>query len=202
MYQTLLNNFLTTHPIREKTPSAAAITHLLLKNISQDDPVDFANLMAQGLKKSNPARQAAVDLSKTAIANAATGTEVVQLMRKEQENTNHMPLIKKALAFEGDVFLDVLRRFKTNMTDHFIELTAQFLVKSTTNPAEELISDFNQIKNPYAKSVALIVLGFRAGEAHIPWMIEQYHQLKKQYPTETFYQGAYFGLIEMEVRFK
>ena len=201
MHQQLLNDFLTAHPIREKTPSAAAITHILLKNITQDDPIDLASLMDQGQKALSPARQANLAQGKTAIDQATTGAQVVKLMRKEQENANHMPLIQKALAFEGEIMLDILGRFKTNMTDHFIELAAQFFAKATTNPAEEIIGYFDQMKNPYGQSVALIVLGFRAGEEHIPWMIEKYHQLKKQYPAETFYQGAYFGLIEMEVRF-
>jgi len=94
-----------------------------------------------------------------------------------------------------------VRRLKTNLNTGFIEISLQFLARSTIDVSEEIIGYFDEMRNPYAQSIALVLLGFKAKEKHIPWFIEKHDMLKKMYPRENYYQGAFYALTEMEGRF-
>ena len=67
--------------------------------------------------------------------------------------------------------------------------------------ADELLNYFDDIRCPYAQSVVLLTLGFKADETHIPWLIDKYHHMKSLYPNETYCEGAYYALYEIETRF-
>ena len=57
------------------------------------------------------------------------------------------------------------------------------------------------MRSPYAQSMVLVMLGFKADEKYVPWFIEQYNDLKRLYPNESYSEGAYYGLVQIESRF-
>lgn len=57
------------------------------------------------------------------------------------------------------------------------------------------------VRSPYAQSMILVALGFKADVRHIPWLIEKYKELKRLYPDEIYCDGAYYALEEIERRF-
>lgn len=74
-------------------------------------------------------------------------------------------------------------------------------MQSKIDVSEEIINYFDEMRSPYAKSIVLVMLGFKVDEKYIPWFIQKYNQLKTMYPHENYYKGAYYALIEMEDRF-
>jgi len=56
-------------------------------------------------------------------------------------------------------------------------------------------------RDPYAQTMILVALGFKADETAVPWLIEKYSTLKRQYPNKAYCDGAYYVLCEIENRF-
>lgn len=90
---------------------------------------------------------------------------------------------------------------KTSLNDGFIETATRVLAMCNKNVAEELVGCFDDVRKPYAQSMILVVLGFKADETYIPWLIEKHEDLKRQYPDERYSDGAYYALYEIESRF-
>ena len=175
--------------------------HFRLKTMIIPDTNDFHNTIEDMMAASAPERLEAAASDKANIEAITSAAELVKLMRRGQDPLNQDAIVKKAMVLENEVIPDVLKRFKTNMTTEFIEMATQVLGKSKMEVAETIIGYFDEIRSPYARSMALILIGFKAGEGRIPWLISKYHELEKKYPQEDYHQGAYYGLCEMEERF-
>ncbi len=66
--------------------------------------------------------------------------------------------------------------------------------------ADELVECFDDIRKPYAQCMAMIVLGFKAGEKHIPWIIDKYKEFRRKYPDESYSDSVIYALDEIEDR--
>jgi len=165
------------------------------------DSDEIRNIMNNVEAEVMPDRLEEAAPGKAEIEAVTSGDELVRMMRRKQDPLNYYTIVKKAMELESDVVPEVLRRFKTNRTEEFIEIATQVLAKSKMNMINEIVGWYDEMKDPYAQSNALILLGFKCDESHIPWFISKYHELKKQYPKETYYLGAYYALWEIEMRF-
>ena len=85
--------------------------------------------------------------------------------------------------------------------DEFIETAIRVLTKSNKDTAGDLIRIFPDMRYPYAQAMVLVVLGYKADETHIPWLMDQYKKLKRLYPDESHCEGAFYALFEMQSRF-
>ena len=74
------------------------------------------------------------------------------------------------------------------------------MAQSKIEVADELFGYFDDVRMPYAQSMILVLLGFKADESYIPWFIEKYNELKRRYPSESYCEGAYYALRQIENR--
>ena len=58
------------------------------------------------------------------------------------------------------------------------------------------------IRDPYARSMLCLVLGFRADSDAIPFLMHQVEIFEGQFPSETFDQGPVLALSELKARFR
>ena len=200
MYKKALNKFLNQSIPEESKYCAAAISHFVIK-ASLTDPDELEKLASAAMEESAPDEIEETKIEKMEIEAITSNIDLIRTMRRETVGRNRSTIVKKALEMESEVVPEIVRRFKTNMIDGFLELTIHILARSSLNMAEEIIAYYNEMRNPYAQSLALLYLGFKAEEDCIPWMIEQFYELQKKYPTEDFCYGAYYGLVEMYDRF-
>jgi hypothetical protein len=201
MSNKLLNRFFQMNGDISETPSAAYLAHFQMtldRNPGADAIVQ--EKMFDVIYKEQPERIQIAAADKAEVAAVQGSVGIVRLMRRKIAFEARRGLIDKALKLEDEVLPDVIRRLKTNMIDEFIEISVRFLSLCQKDITDELVKLYNETYNPYTQSQLLIVLGFRAGEDLIPWMIEQYDMLKKRYPEETYCEGAYYGLVEMDNR--
>ena len=105
------------------------------------------------------------------------------------------------MEFENEIVPEIIRRLKTSLNDGFIETSIRILARSKMEIAEELFGYFEDIRTPYAQSMVIVLLGFKADESYIPWFVEKYSKLKKRCPNESYHESAYYALCEMENRF-
>ena len=201
MYKKQLEKFFDENPITDKNPSAAALGSFLIKMARNDDYAMLESMIKEADTRLTPERKAEIAETLANVEAAGTGRQIIKLMRRELDFSARWKLFKKARAFEPEIVPELVRMLKRSLNDYFIESAIEFLATADTNVSEELIADFEQIRNPYAQAKVLLMLGFTADEKHVPWFINKYHALKKSYPEERFHEGAYFGLDGMWERF-
>ena len=202
MYKKALRKFLKTNEPAGDVPSAPAIAHFSVFLDSTPDGCEkMMEAMDNAVYELQPNRKDAVMQERGEILAVSSADEIIRFMRKHTDPINQHILIDKACEFENDLLPTIIKMLKTSLNDGFIETAIRILAKCERNTADELIECFDEIRNPYAKSMILIALGFRAEEPAIPWMQEQYYTLKNMYPNESYCDGAYYALLELNGRF-
>ena len=200
MYKKQLEKFFNENPITDKNPSAAAIGNFLIK-IARSDDYEKIESIINDVARLTPERETEVAETMAKVEAASTSQQIIKLMRSGLDMAARRVLFKKARALEAEIVPELVRMLKRSLNDYFIESAIEFLSISDANVSEELIADFDQIRNPYAQSKTLVMLGFTSDEKHVPWFIDKYHMLKKLYPDERFHEGAYYGLDGIWYRF-
>ena len=200
MHKQLLDKFFKENPVDGKNPSAAAIGHFMLEMLLSDNSEQFFNTIEDAVDLT-PEREAEVAEGLEKVEAAATSQEILKLMRSKLDMPARRKLYRKAEPFKSEIVPEIVRMLKRSLNDHFIETAVQFLTAARVDVSEELIAGYDDVRNPYAQSKILLQLGFTADERHIPWLIDQYHVLKKAHPEERLFEGAYYGLHEMWNRF-
>ena len=201
MYKKMLGQFLEKNRPDSEMPTAAMLAHFNLKAFVAPESDDTRKAFEGLCEMTMPERIEEAAAEKAEIEKVSEGSELVRIMRRKFDSLNQQAVISKAMELESDVVPDVLRRYRNNRVDEFIEIATQVLCKTKLDIAETIIGYYDEMPNPYGQSMALVLLGFKAEESRIPWLILKYHELKRSYPRESFHEGAWYGLLEMNERF-
>lgn len=148
-------------------------------------------------KESTPERLAVLEADKKMIEELQTAEQVVDFMRKRAEPLNYPLLTVKALSMQESVMPLVLRRYRTTCLDGFVEISAFILAYAEQCYAEKLFEIYEQIRDPYAQSVACLVMGMRKLECAVPLLLREYERMKWEYSEEGLEQGPLLGLYVM-----
>ena len=201
MKNKLLEKFFRTAEVDSETPSAAALANFQMSMDKNPEAFkEIHSVIDEEIFSLQPERGSEVAKEKAEI-EAADGAQVIHLMRRGIDHLNQELLIERAMLFENEIVPQIVKMLKTSLNDEFIETAVRVLAKSKKDIAEELIKNYGEMRNPYAQSLTLALLGFKAGEKDIEWFIEKYDELKRLYPDETYCEGAYYALCEIENRF-
>lgn len=200
MFEDVLTWFFNENGIdREKAPPAAALEHnqiqLQLAGISLEE------VIKDSILERLPEREKEVQAEKREIESAETCKRMLHLMRRGTDIMNQQLLVRRALEFEDEIIPEIILMLKTSLNDLFIEVSIRVLAICGKDISEELTGMYDQVRSPYARSMILVALGFKANEKSIPWLIKKYNELKRLYPDESYCYGAYYALYEMESRF-
>jgi len=203
MYKKLIDDFYNENEVKDKTfPSAQALAHFQLRLLLNPDFSDkLLGIIDDTVFDGQPDREEMVMAEKKAIESITNYEDIIRLMRRRIDNMSHNTLVYHAMKFQDEVVPEIIRRLKTSLNDVFIEIATKVLTMCSVDIANDLIEYYDDVRNPYAQSMILLVLGFRADEAHIPWMIEKHNILKRMYPDETYSDSVIFALADMEDRF-
>ena len=200
MHRELLIWFFNNNSLdRDTSPPVAAFEHFRIKILSND--IDFQDMIENVIKEKLPGREDEIRKERIEIEAADTCDQIVRFMRRGADLMNQDFLVKKALEFEDEIIPVIISMLKTSLNDLFIELSVRVLAICGKDICQELTSVYNNVRNPYAQSLILVALGFKADEKSIPWLIKQFDELRSLYPDESYHYGAYYALYEMDSRF-
>jgi len=200
MHYDLIRWFFNENGIdREAAPSAAAIEHFQIKLMLENIPIQ--DLLEKSIRDQLPSRDIAISTEKQDIEAATSPSQIIKFMRRGTDMMNQQLLVRKALEFEDELVPEIIMMLKTSLNDLFIELSARVLALCSKDISDQLIKEFDDVRGAYAKSMILLVLGFKAPEKRVPWLVKKFNELKSEYPNETFCYGAYYAIFEMEARF-
>lgn len=88
----------------------------------------------------------------------------------------------------------ILKRMLTSGHDVFIENAATIFAIATTKYVDQLYDVFNEIRNPYAKSLACLAFGIKKKMEYTPLLLEQYKLIKQERPDRDYEQGPLLAL--------
>lgn len=123
------------------------------------------------------------------------------MLRGKCDPINYNILRDKVLEHEDELVPKIVEMLIRSGNEVFIEHAAKIIPKCKTNYSNSLLQILDQIRNPYATSIACIVLGFIGDEEVIPIIHHKYIELKRLYPRENYEQGPLLALSELNVRF-
>lgn len=186
----LPKNFFKENPLdRLSAPQIAyfAMTagfHEKIQNIVQD--------VLDGALESG--RKAQIEAEAAAISRLETGDETVKFMRSGYDIANREILCKKALTMQAEVMPPMLRRLRTSFQEGFVETAVYTLAHAEQAYVDQLIEMYPEIRNPYAQSMACLVLGVQEREDTIELLLREYKRLKKDYPEKGYCQGPLLAI--------
>jgi hypothetical protein len=136
------------------------------------------------------------------LKNESSPEVLLKMMRGKCDNLNHTLLHSKILEQEEVLMPMIIEKMKTSGNDVFIEHSMKLIKKAKNNYYGDLIKIIDDIRSPYALSLACIIIGFIGNESDVPLLLKKHAELKSLYPGEDYAQGALLGLIELRERFK
>ena len=132
------------------------------------------------------------------IDSAVSEDDYFKLMRKQMCAKNKKLLHDRLLENEDTVTDMILIKLKTTMKDEFVEASVDFLCECSENHCEWILKNYDEIRNPYARSMLCLVFGFRGDEQYVPFLSAKREEFLKNYPGETFEQGASISLCMLQ----
>lgn len=142
-------------------------------------------------------RRSNIEKEKKIIDELRTAEEIINFMRKQYEIINQSRLCEKVLTMQESVIPLILQRYRTTLQDTFVETSIRILVHGDLRYVESLLEMYDQIRNPYAQSMACLVIGMRKIERAAPLLLQEYERMKQVYPEESLCQGPLLGLYAM-----
>ena len=202
MSKKILDKFFKENTVKSEMPSAQALMHFHIQlESNQDANEQIHGAMNSLVFNAQPTREQDTLAERNEIESATDCAQIIRFLRRHVDPINSHVLLKKAIEYENETVPEIIKRLKTNLDDGFIEMSVRVLASSSINTAEELVCCFDDIRSPYAQSEVLVLLGYKADESLLPWLIDKYDEFKKRYPNESYCDGAYYALFEIENRF-
>lgn len=197
MYKNLLTKkFFRDNPLEELSTQRfvySILTHNGIEELANEYVFEYADLGAVRLER--------IRNEKELIQSERNPDELLNFLRKNFELNNRVDLVNRVLEFEEELMPKVIEKLIRSDNDNFIDNAMRLLARSEQDYSSILFKKYNEIRRPYVQSMVCVILGIRGGEEIIPWMMNQYQEMKKLYPDETYNQGPLLALHEMKYRF-
>ncbi len=144
--------------------------------------------------KISDVRKTQINEDKAVVEQIKDGEDVVTYMRKNHDNIADSVFYRKAMEFEAEAAPLIVKRYKTTAMDRFVEHAFRILAKADKKYTEQLFREYQEIRNPYAKSMACLLFGEQRIEEALPLLLKEYERFKEKYPDESFHQAPLLAI--------
>ena len=186
----LPKNFFKNNPLKEI--SAAKIAHFTMTAGFEERLNDA--IMKEAEKGIPQQRLDRIAEERELIAQLDSGEAIVSFMRKKYDVTNRPALCRKALTMQPEVMPLLLHRLRTSLQDEFVEAAACILSNADAEYIAQLKGIYQEIRKPYAQSMACLVFGVRQEEDTLPLLLAEYARFRREDPEERLSQGPLLAI--------
>lgn len=179
MEKDLLNEFVKKNPVNNLSP--AFINYLVLESPMMTDLIKDA--LSRWEESEDEIREVEI------IENLDSADEFFRWMRKPIQGNNKFLLRKMLVKKEALVTEMIQKRILTNMVDEFVENATEFFVRCSANHTDWILEHYREVRNPYARSMLCLVLGFRGDESCEAFLLREVLAFRKNYPEDVLDQG-------------
>lgn len=130
------------------------------------------------------------------INNADNAEKLVDVCRKVSGLESRKVLIEKILENQEETMPLVIKRFLTSTQDNYIEVSAIIFAWCEEKYVDDMLSQYKQIRSPYAQSEFCVSLGIRERKDCVDLLKKEYERLKEiaYKEDESYEQGPLLAL--------
>lgn len=196
----LTKDFFNRHPVKKFSAARLLYSALLMPQVFDAVEKFLPELNALGAGEGF-----AVPDHAQLIDRIKREEDVSQLLRMIRQSMpphvkNH--LISRLLERKDEALPEIQRLILRTFSSHAIENCVTFMTKCKTDCSNWIIEHYQDVREPYARSMLCLVLGFRSTPEAIPFLIQQMEFFEKRFPDESFDQAPLMALYEIRARFR
>lgn len=196
----LTKDYFHRHPVKAFSAARLAYSMLLMPEVVtclEDKLPELREMTAlRGVQLPDSAQQKAL------VEQEEDAGQLLRMLRRPLAPDACGALLRKLLKREAEMLPEIQRMILKTLNSNAIENCVYFMAKCKENCSEWILQHYEEAREPYARSMLCLVLGFRAGTAVIPFLMRQLEQFEKQCPQHSFEQGPLMALYEIRSRFR
>ena len=196
----LTKDYFNRHPVKEYSAARLEYSMLLMPEVMDvvDEKLPEMREMAakRGIDIPDTKEQ-----MKRVEEEEDTG-KLLRMLRQTQPPVVRKAVREKLLKREMEVLPEIQRMILKAFNDNTIENCVRFMTKCETDCTEWIMRHYDDVREPYARSMLCLVLGFRASTDVIPFLVQQVDAFERQFPDKSFEQGPLMALYEIRARFR
>ena len=196
----LTKDYFNRHPVKEYSAARLEYSMLLMPEVMDvvDEKLPEMREMAakRGIDIPDTTEQ-----MKRVEEEEDTG-KLLRMLRQTQPPVVRKAVREKLLKREMEALPEIQRMILKAFNDNTIENCVRFMTKCETDCTEWIMRHYDDVREPYARSMLCLVLGFRASTDVIPFLVQQVDAFERQFPDKSFEQGPLMALYEIRARFR
>lgn len=196
----LTKDYFKRHPVKELSAARLEYSTLLMPEVMDIVNAHLPKLRAMAAEREIDIPDTTVEMER--VAQEEDTAKLLRMLRQGLPPEVRKVLLEKLLKRETEVLPEVQRMILKAFNENTIENCVRFMVKSETNCSEWIMGHSNEVRDPYARSMLCLVLGFRADPDAIPFLMQQVDSFGKRFSNEAHEQAPLLALYEIRARFR
>ena len=196
----LTKDYFNRHPVKEYSAARLEYSMLLMPEVMDvvDEKLPGMRVMAakQGIDIPDTTEQ-----RKRVEEEEDTG-KLLRMLRQTHPPVVRKVVREKLLKREREVLPEIQRMILKAFNDNTIENCVRFMTKCETDCSEWIMQHYDDVREPYARSMLCLVLGFRASTDVIPFLVQQVDVFEKHFPDKSCEHVPLMALYERRARFR
>ena len=135
------------------------------------------------------------------VAQEENTATLLRMLRQALPPVVRKAVLEKLLKREAEVLPEIRRIILKAFNDNTIENCVWFMTKCETNCTNWILQNYDDVHEPYARSMLCLVLGFHADTDVISFLMQQVDSFEIQFPDRSYEQGPLMALYEIRARF-
>ena len=180
-----------------KEVSPATLSAFQMDLMFDEQVLNMMRMKSEGLNSDQRKKQEQED--KEMIESIASVKDLVRCMQKLNDNLLRPMLVAKVNALGEEAWQEIVDRLMRSGNDTFVENAVLLLSRSDDCYIDQLEKGIKEIRQPYARSEACVLLSYRKRYTALPAIMEIYEELTASGDdkAEDDRQGALYAIYRL-----
>lgn len=196
----LTRDWFHRHPVKEH--SAARLEYSMLLMPEAVSSVDKMLPALRGLAAQRGIALPDATQQMVALEREEDTGRLLRMLRQTLAPDVRGALLEKLLKREEAALPEIRRLILKTFNDNAIENCVRFMARCEENCSQWILQNYEDVREPYGRSMLCLVLGFRANVDVIPFLMRQVERFETQFPVHSFDQAPLLALYEIRARFR
>lgn len=191
----MTEEFFAKNPLKEVSP--ATLSAFQMDLMFDEQVLEMMRKQAEGLNPEERKKQQRED--REMIEGIATVKDLVRCMQKLNDNLLRPALPAKADELGGEAWQEITDRLMRSGNDTFVENAIVLLSRADDSYIDQIERGLKEIRQPYAKSEACVLLSCRKRYTALPTIMEIYGEFaaSSDEEAEDLCQGPLYALYRL-----
>ena len=196
----LTKDYFNRHPVKEYSAARLEYSMLLMPEVMDVVDEKLPEMREMAAKRGIDIPYTTEQMKR--VEEEEDTGKLLRMLRQTQPPVVRKAVREKLLKREMEALPEIQRMILKAFNDNTIENCVRFMTKCETDCTEWIMRHYDDVREPYARSMLCLVLGFRASTDVIPFLVQQVDAFERQFPDKSFEQGPLMALYEIRARFR